>query len=146
MPLIRTVCALWYAFHLLLSLCVFMYIYAYMSIYVYTCTLIQREGSCMCRVLPVCPRQAWNCVAQAALSNPASSDSRALGLQSSAFFSPFFFPIALFLLELKCHKGNTWRKQVILGYQAVGKCLGKWAFLSVLREGEKQSHYPEKRT
>lgn len=64
----------------------------------------------------------------------------------SFFFFPFFFPIALFLLELKCHKGNTWRKQVILGYQAVGKCLGKWTFLSVLREGEKRSHYPEKRT
>lgn len=147
MPLIRTVCALWYTLHLPLSPCMFMYIYAYMHICLsmYTHTHSYRERGVVCA-------ESYS-VSQASLKLCCSGcpeQSYFFRLTSTGItaisFPPPFFPIALFQLELKCHKGNTWRKQVILGYQAVGKCLGKRAFPSVLREGEKLSHCPEKRT
>lgn len=66
----------------------FMYINAYMHTYLsmYTRTHTYRQRGAVCAVLQCIPGKLET-VAQAALSNPTSSDSRALGLQPSAFFS-----------------------------------------------------------
>lgn len=68
------------------------------------------------------------------------------GITAISFFSPLLLSNCFVSVSAQMPQGKHLRKQVILGYQAVGKCLGKWAFLSVLREGEKRSHCPEKRT
>lgn len=102
----------------------------------------------MCRVLQCIPGKLETVLLRLPSSWWQSDFLRLKSTEITAIslFFFVFFPISLFQLELRCHKGNTWRKQVILGYQAVGKCLGKWAFPSVFREGEKLSHCSQIRT